>query len=314
MKKITFNTLPEAISELINRVEKIERFLTKKPSQLKPKAAPDKKRKNKRQETPAGLLSVKEAGKYLKMSQVNLYSYVKNKKIPFEKKGRRLFFSKSALDSWNKNRSQLTASSDSITIKDAAKLFKVPVATIYYKVRTQNIQPVAKSGNKFFFSKKELVGAFSTKAKRGRKAATTAKKASTAKAKKSAGVSKTSKPSAVKSTKVAKATKTRKGRGKVSAAAKPVKAEKQVSQAAEEKASKAKARAKKAVKAKKTETKKAKAVKPAEARKATKSKKAPGAPRAPKPEEVRKPEEVTQPENVSGPSSPEPETPQTENQ
>lgn len=180
MKKITFNTLPEAIAVLIDRVEKIEKILSKRTSQLKTKSVSDKKSKAKKQEVPAGLLSVKEAGKYLKMSLVNLYSYVKNKKVPFEKRGRRLYFSKTALENWNKSRNQKT-SSDTITIKDAERLFKVPASTIYYKIKTQNVNPVVKRGNKLLYSKRELINAFGVSSKRGRKPSKSVKPLKTAK-------------------------------------------------------------------------------------------------------------------------------------
>lgn len=206
MKKITFNTLPEAIAVLIDRVEKIEKILSKRTSQLTTKSVAVKKSKANKQEVPAGLLSVKEAGKYLKMSLVNLYSYVKNKKVPFEKRGRRLYFSKTALENWNKSRNQKTTS-DTITIKDAERLFKVPASTIYYKIKIQNIKPVVKRGNKLLYSKRELISAFSTSSKRGRKPTKSAKPL---KAAKQAKPSNEKSEKTVKARTVAKASKTTK--------------------------------------------------------------------------------------------------------
>jgi excisionase family DNA binding protein len=287
MKKITFNTLPEAISELIDRVEKIEKILSKKASQLSTKSAPQKKRKTRRQEIPAGLLSVKEAGKLLKMSLVNLYSYVKNKKIPFEKKGRRLYFSKNALENWNKGRNEQVSSGDNITIKDAVKLLKVPASTIYYKIKSQKLKPAVKRGNKLLFSKRELINAFSTPVKRGRKALKTAKPAKTSKAPKAGATgkaAKTSKSNISKTVKVSKEKKSIKP-------SKPAKSAQAVKPAKPVKTQK-KAKAAKKVKPAKSTKPQAKVSKPSKPVKPA------------KPESAPKPEEGPKTENTNTPAAP----------
>ncbi len=294
MKKITFNTLPEAISELIVRIDKIERILSKKAERKEEKTSATK-RTNKRQETPAGLLSIKEAGKLLKMSVINLYSYVKNKKIPFEKRGRRLFFSKSALENWMKTRNQQIPA-DYITIKEAEKLLKVSATTIYYKIRSRKLKPAARRGNKLYYSKKDLISAFTKPATRGKKA---------------------TKPAKAKAAKTTKASKAKAGKAKAKPAAKPgrpakkaatAKSTKQVTPKAEKpavaKAEKtAMAKAENPAKAKKAVTKAAKKAKQVAKPKATKPK-AVKAKKQVKPAPVPVPETAPAPPNEKAPEPP----------
>lgn len=310
MKKITFNTLPEAISELIDRVEKIEKLLNKRGTQLKTKSAPAPKGRGKgktrRQETPAGLLSVKEAGKLLKMSLVNLYSYVKNKKIPFEKRGRRLYFSRTALESWNKSRNE-QVSGDNITIKDAVKLLKVPASTIYYKIKSQKLKPTVKRGNKLLFSKRELINSFSKPLKRGRKAANAKPAVKPASTKTTAVKAKKGKSAPAAKARVAKTTKVSKrgrpAKAKQAQASKPAVekpvAEKQGTEKPVEKQAKKSKQAKvKKAPVKKVPVKKAKPSKPA---------------KEPKPEIPPSAETPAQPETPApGNGNSQPETGKTE--
>ncbi len=168
MKKVTFNTLPKAISELLDRVERIEQILSNKPRASQSKTVRTKKSKS--QGPPPDKLTVKEAGKYLNLSLVTLYSYIKNKKIPFEKQGRRLFFSKVDLEKWNQNRSYNGPSvpEGSITIKEAEKLLNVPSSTLYYFIKSRKIQAVSKKGNQLLYSKKELTKALNKKNKKNK--------------------------------------------------------------------------------------------------------------------------------------------------
>jgi len=166
MKKISFDTLPEAISELLERIERIEQLLGNKKGSIKAKSTQVKKSKRKR--LPPGQLTVKEAGKLLNISLVTLYSYVKNNKIPFEKQGRRLVFSQAELEKWIKERGERDASipQGSLTISEAEKALKVPSSTLYYTIKTRKIPAVYKKGNQLFYSKKELVKALNKKNKK----------------------------------------------------------------------------------------------------------------------------------------------------
>jgi hypothetical protein len=88
MKKVTYDSLPEAVAELLERVVQIERLLTEKSPVKKAKkgktSKPAKVKESKLENKDS--LTVQEASKLLNISVNNLYSYVKNNKIPFKKK------------------------------------------------------------------------------------------------------------------------------------------------------------------------------------------------------------------------------------
>jgi len=85
-KPLTFDSLPEAVSRLIDKLDDIERLLQQKVS----KDQPDQE----------DLLIIKEASEFLHLSLPTIYALVSNRKIPFMKKGKRLYFSKKALTEW----------------------------------------------------------------------------------------------------------------------------------------------------------------------------------------------------------------------
>ena len=161
MKKVTYDTLPEAVAELLERVGQIEKLLTEK--------SPVKKTKKNKTSKPAkvkesrvenkDLLTVQEASKFLNISVNNLYSYVKNNKIPFKKEKRRVYFSKTELENWNKDRNnkKQPASNDAITVKEAVKLLNVPAPRLYYHIKTKKIPVLSKKGNKLYYAKQSLV-------------------------------------------------------------------------------------------------------------------------------------------------------------
>jgi excisionase family DNA binding protein len=93
MRKLTFDTLPGAIAEILERLDRVEQLLNGKiPSKAKVKSSVTK--------STGESVDIKDAAKMLSVSVASLYSYVKNKRIPFEKAGRKLVFSRTALEAW----------------------------------------------------------------------------------------------------------------------------------------------------------------------------------------------------------------------
>ncbi len=89
MRKITYDTLPEAISELLERLERIEKHLSGK-------SIVSKQKKIAVQINPDDTITVKEAQRLLNISLPSLYYYIKSRKIPvIAKKGKELYFSRS---------------------------------------------------------------------------------------------------------------------------------------------------------------------------------------------------------------------------
>jgi excisionase family DNA binding protein len=86
MDTITFDKLPEAISQLLEKVGNIENLLTG-------------------QQQDAGreeLFTITQAAKFLDLVVPTLYSKVSRKEIPVNKQGKRLYFYKSELEEWIK--------------------------------------------------------------------------------------------------------------------------------------------------------------------------------------------------------------------
>ena len=84
MENITFEQLPQAISLLHEKMNRIERLLAE---QHPP------------QETEA-ILNVSQAAALLHLSVATLYTKVSGRDIPFSKRGKRLYFRRSELEEW----------------------------------------------------------------------------------------------------------------------------------------------------------------------------------------------------------------------
>ena len=173
MKKVSYDNLPEAIAELLERVKQIEELLTKKATIAKNKKInvskfAEQKKLNKKDKD---MLTVQEASKLLNISVISLYSYVKNRKIPFKKENRRLYFFKPELENWNKDRGNNTQqkSNDTITVKEAEKLFSVPSPTLYYYIKSRKIPFIAKKGNKLYFSKQAISDVINKEGKKNKR-------------------------------------------------------------------------------------------------------------------------------------------------
>ena len=96
MENLTYNDLPEAVSQLYNKLANIERLL-KTQSISSP---PEEDR----------LLTVKEAASFLNLSVPTVYGYVQRQEVPVCKRSKRLYFSKQQLTEWIKGGRKKTIS------------------------------------------------------------------------------------------------------------------------------------------------------------------------------------------------------------
>ncbi|MDT3404245.1 helix-turn-helix domain-containing protein [Mucilaginibacter terrae] len=85
MEILTFDQLPKAVSELLEKVSKIEGILSDDHSR----------------ETEAdNLFSIKQASAFLNLSISTIYGKVCRREIPVSKQGKRLYFNKTELLDW----------------------------------------------------------------------------------------------------------------------------------------------------------------------------------------------------------------------
>ena len=89
MKNLTFEQLPEAVSQLYGKLEAIEQLILAATGIGK-------------QETD-DLMNIQEAAKYLRLTVPTLYGHVSKSTIPVSKQGKRLYFSKKELTEWIKS-------------------------------------------------------------------------------------------------------------------------------------------------------------------------------------------------------------------
>src|SRR5687768_13534004 len=95
MPTITFDQLPQAVSQLYDKLSNIEALL-KEVNNLAPK--------------PDELLTVTEAARFLNLSIPTIYGKVSRNEIPVNKQGKRLYFYKSELGNWIKEGRKKTVS------------------------------------------------------------------------------------------------------------------------------------------------------------------------------------------------------------
>ena len=88
MENLTFNELPQAVSDLTREIKEIKELLLAKKSDVAPEED--------------HLLTIKQAGELLNLSVPTLYGYVQRSEIPVSKRGKRLYFSKKELLDWVK--------------------------------------------------------------------------------------------------------------------------------------------------------------------------------------------------------------------
>lgn len=93
---ITYNELPEAVSELKDKIDNIERLLVGKNQES--------------QSESDTLLTVEQCANFLNLSVPTIYGYVQRAEIPVCKRTKRLYFSKQQLIDWIKESRRKTVS------------------------------------------------------------------------------------------------------------------------------------------------------------------------------------------------------------
>jgi excisionase family DNA binding protein len=101
--EITFEKLPQAVNQLIDKLDSIERILLSQNSTPQPEE--DK------------LLTIREAAEILHLSVPTVYGLVQRSEVPVCKRGKRLYFSKQELIGWirsgrKKTNSEINAEAD----------------------------------------------------------------------------------------------------------------------------------------------------------------------------------------------------------
>jgi len=95
MEKLTFEQLPQAVSEILVKLENIERMLDEKHAM--------QQSKNQDQ-----ILNVQETASFLGLVVPTIYSKVSNRELPVMKRSNRLYFSRKELVEYLKEGRQLT--------------------------------------------------------------------------------------------------------------------------------------------------------------------------------------------------------------
>ncbi len=112
LQTINFNDLPQVVSQLYNKVEKVEDLL-QQLIDSKPQS------ENKSQHT---LLNVEQACQYLGMSKSTFYYKVERREIPAIKQGKRYYIYQDELDAWLESSRTSVAQSQSFEEENAAVL------------------------------------------------------------------------------------------------------------------------------------------------------------------------------------------------
>jgi excisionase family DNA binding protein len=94
--ELTFEQLPKAVGEILKSLERIENLLIQSNNSSEISNKSSKVTSNK-------FLTVIEAAEFLKLSTPTIYGYTHNRQIPFNKKGKRIYFAESDLIEWIKS-------------------------------------------------------------------------------------------------------------------------------------------------------------------------------------------------------------------
>ena len=82
MENLTLELLPNAVSQLSAKLDRIERLLIDEKAELK---------------LPESLLTIEQAAEFLTLSKATIYSKVSRNELPFMKRDKRLYFSQAEL-------------------------------------------------------------------------------------------------------------------------------------------------------------------------------------------------------------------------
>ena len=96
MNTVTFETLPQAVSQLYAKLESIEQLLRSNDASLK--------------EDEDQLLTVEQTAEFLNLKVPTIYGLVSRSAIPYSKPGKCLYFSKKELTAWVKESRRKTKS------------------------------------------------------------------------------------------------------------------------------------------------------------------------------------------------------------
>ena len=88
MTDLTFEKLPQAVTQMYEKLENIERLLLSQ--------------NNSSQHDEDKLLTIREAAEVVHLSVYTLYGLVQRQEVPVCKRGKRLYFSKGELTAWIK--------------------------------------------------------------------------------------------------------------------------------------------------------------------------------------------------------------------
>ncbi len=86
MEQLTFEQLPQAVNQLFVKLERIEQLLC---SQGQPAV-----------EEPEQILNLDSACKLLNLAKPTVYGLVSQRKLPFMKRGKKLYFNREELTRW----------------------------------------------------------------------------------------------------------------------------------------------------------------------------------------------------------------------
>ena len=108
--EFTFEQLPNAISQLYNKLDSIEKLILAKSDHP--------------QEEADQLMTIEEAAVFAHLSKATLYGLVSRSGVPCMKKGKRLYFSRQELTGWikagrKKTVSEIAAETDSYLTRKA---------------------------------------------------------------------------------------------------------------------------------------------------------------------------------------------------
>ncbi len=96
MNELTFEKLPQAVTQIYDKLEKIERLLESQNNVAR--IDNDK------------LLTIREAAEVIHLSVPTIYGLVQRQEIPVSKKGKRLYFLQQELTQWIKTGRKKTVS------------------------------------------------------------------------------------------------------------------------------------------------------------------------------------------------------------
>jgi predicted DNA-binding transcriptional regulator AlpA len=88
-EKITFEQIPTTLAQICNKIQRIEQML---------------ENRNINSNDGEQIFNVNEASKFLNIAPITIYRKVSKNEIPFSKKSNKLYFFKSQLIEWLKNK------------------------------------------------------------------------------------------------------------------------------------------------------------------------------------------------------------------